>query len=73
MMGGALILYGMPRPAVLVHQKQIDPFRVDAAIGVCVLKKRGNLSCKIAMIRHTRHLLLELADFYETVQRGEPS
>ena len=32
--------------------------------------ERGNFSCKVAMIRHTRHLLLELAEFYEIGQRG---
>lgn len=74
MMRAALILDGMARPKILVHKQQIDPFRIDAAIGVTVLAPqnftqrdlRHHLPSRIAahhdaieLLEHTRLALVE--------------
>src|SRR5688572_16930311 len=63
MMRAALIFDGVPRLAVLVHQKQVDPFRVDAAVGVRILATQNFTQ---RYLRH--HLPARIAADHDAVE-----
>ena len=63
MMRAALVFDRMPGLAVLVHQKQVDPFRVDATVGVRVLTPENFTQ---RYLRH--HLPPRIAADHDTVE-----